>query len=182
MKFRKIKLISDQEFMVPQGIQRIDTKSTHGWQVRYHGTKYFSDRTPDGSCAENALAQATQELLSRIAQYPAPVTIQSSPTASKTSNLPSGISGPIIRRRSRSITRIAEFSLVLPRYGQLPHRRTVYIGNENSYTTGNYNTALAKAVELRQKAEYSYQTEATHTRRKAAATLQITGLPLPLRK
>ena len=47
MKFRKVKLISNQEFMVPQGIQRIDTKSTHGWQVRYHGTKYFSDRTPD---------------------------------------------------------------------------------------------------------------------------------------
>ena len=38
MKTRDVAIFSGHRFAVPQGIQRIDTKSTHGWQVRYHGT------------------------------------------------------------------------------------------------------------------------------------------------
>jgi len=168
MKFRKIILNASEAFQVPSGIQRIDTKSTHGWQVRYQGTKFFSDRANDKVCARSSMDRATEELLDRIAKYPAPITVQTSPTATKTSDLPSGISGPIVRTRSRSTARMVEFSIILPRHGQQPHRRTVYIGNENSYTSEKYNDALAKAIELRRVAEKAYQIDATQSRRAAA--------------
>ncbi len=45
MKLRDVAIFNGQKFVVPQGIQRIDTKSTHGWQVRYQGTKMFSDHS-----------------------------------------------------------------------------------------------------------------------------------------
>ena len=52
MKTRKVTIYSGKTFTVPQGIQRIDTTSTHGWQVRYAGTKLFSDHSNDGSGAK----------------------------------------------------------------------------------------------------------------------------------
>ena len=171
MKFRTVILDSGIEFQAPQGIQRIDTRSTHGWQVRYQGTKYFSDRSPNGESAKASLERATDELLTRIAKYPAPVTIQSLPSSNKTTNLPSGISGPILRCRSRSLKRIFEFSVVLPLYGKDPHRRTVYISGEESYTAEKYGAALAKAVELRRGAEKQYQEDATMARRGSALFL-----------
>ena len=42
MKTRNITLFSGEQFEVPQGIQRIDHRATHGWQLRYGGTKLFS--------------------------------------------------------------------------------------------------------------------------------------------
>jgi hypothetical protein len=173
MKFRQVKLPSGAEFKVPQGIQRIDTKATHGWQVRCQGTKYFSDRHQDVVDPAASLARAQAELVRRINSHPAPARIQQGPCASKTSDLPAGISGPIIRirRRAQSQTRVAEFSVILPRYGELPHRRTVHIGNEASYTSERFNTALAKAIGLRQVAEKRYTEEATRSRRKQALCL-----------
>ena len=61
MKTRKIVLFSGEEFEVPQGIQRIDHRATHGWQLRYGGTKLFSDHTSDGSGARASLEKATKE-------------------------------------------------------------------------------------------------------------------------
>ena len=58
LKTRPVTIFSGQHFDVPQCIQRIDTHSTHGWQVRYQGTKMFSDHTPDGSGAAHALQAA----------------------------------------------------------------------------------------------------------------------------
>ncbi|MFY9513363.1 MAG: hypothetical protein WAQ05_20555, partial [Rubrivivax sp.] len=73
MKTREITLASGEHFSVPQGVQRLDSKSTHGWQVRYQGTKYF----PDGSAGpQKALEAATRELLRRIATLPAPVALR----------------------------------------------------------------------------------------------------------
>ena len=63
MKIREVVIFTGQKFSVPQGIQRIDHRATHGWQLRYGGTKLFSDRTPDGSGADAALEAATKELL-----------------------------------------------------------------------------------------------------------------------
>jgi hypothetical protein len=179
MKFRRVNLPSGAEFNVPQGIQRIDTKSTHGWQVRYQGTKYFSDRHEDVVDPAASLARAQAELVRRINSHPAPARIQQGPCASKTSDLPAGISGPIIRRRSRSDTRVAEFSVILPRYGELPRRRTVYIGTESTYTSERFNTALAKAIGLRQVAEKRYTEEATRSRRKKALCLAPAATPAP---
>ena len=119
MKVREIVIFSGEQFTVPQCIQRIDSKATHGWQVRYHGTKMFSDHTADGSGASQSLAKATRELLNRIAALPAPVSLQRSPSANKTSNLPSGISGPILRKRKRSKVSTAYLSVLLPQHSEL---------------------------------------------------------------
>ena len=56
MKVRDVVIFSGERFEVPQGIQRIDHRATHGWQLRYGGTKLFSDGSPDGSGASEELA------------------------------------------------------------------------------------------------------------------------------
>ena len=89
MKTRQVTITSGESFTVPQGIQRLDSKTTRGWQVRYQGTKYF----PDGTTGpQKALEAATKELLRRIATLPAPVSLRRTASPSKTSNLPVGIS------------------------------------------------------------------------------------------
>lgn len=174
MKVRDVVIFSGQKFSVPQCIQRIDQESTHGWQVRYQGTKLFSDGTPDGSGAARSLEKATRELLTRIATLPAPVTLQRAPSAHKTSDLPAGISGPIVRARADSKVRSATFSVLIPRFGQTPLITSVYIGNENTYTPERYREALDKALALRAQAEARYAKAATAARRKAGRELRAT--------
>jgi hypothetical protein len=171
MKVRDVVIFTGQHFTVPQGIQRIDHRATHGWQLRYGGTKLFSDHTPDGSGAPDALVQATKELLKRIAKLPAPSRLQREPSENKTSDLPVGISGPIVRQRSRSKVRDCSLSVSLPRFGELPRRRSVYIGTENTYSIERYKLALAKAIALREQAEAAYQRAATKAKRAAVRDL-----------
>ena len=172
MKLREVTIFNGARFAVPQCIQRIDKDSTHGWQVRYQGTKLFSDGTPDGSGAAKALEKATRELLSRIATLPAPVTLQRAPSAHKTSNLPAGISGPIIRSGRRSKVRTASLSILVPQFGGTPRMRSVYIGSENTYTQARFRKALVRAIEIRKEAEERYERAATLARRKAASVMR----------
>lgn len=172
MKTRDVVIFNGQTHKVPQCIQRIDTRSTHGWQVRYLGTKMFSDHTRDGSGAAQSLVEATKELIKRITGNPAPVSLQRGPSAHKSSGLPSGISGPIVRARHGSTIRTAHLSVLLPQWGQKPKCTSIYIGTENTYDAARYRVALAKAVEMRQAAEARYAEEATKARRKSAANLR----------
>lgn len=172
MKFRDVVIFSGHRFSVPQCIQRIDHGSTHGWQVRYQGTKLFSDGSTDGSAAAKSLQAAIRELLARIASMPAPVLLQRAPSAHKSSDLPPGISGPIVRARSHSKVRSASFSVLIPRFGQRARITSVYIGNENTYSSARYREALGKALALRDAAEERYVAEATAARRKESAELR----------
>ncbi|MDQ6684043.1 MAG: hypothetical protein M3Z16_02855 [Pseudomonadota bacterium] len=172
MKVRKVTLFTGRTLRVPTGIQRIDHGSTHGWQLRYGGTKLFSDGTQDGSGAVASLAAARAELLKRIAKLPAPARLQRSPNENKTSALSVGISGPVVRLRKGAKVRDCSFSVSLPRYGATPQRRSVYIGTENTFSTERYNLALAKAVELRAAAEMAYRSAATRAKRAAARALE----------
>lgn len=165
MKFREIVIFSGATFQVPQCIQRIDHRATHGWQLRYGGTKLFSDHSADGSGAAQALEKATKELLKRIAVLPAPSLLQRGPSTNKTSNLPVGISGPIVRTRSKSNVRDCSLSVLIPRYGQKPLRRSIYIGTENTYTVARFKAALARAIELRAAAEEAYERATTRAKR-----------------
>ena len=165
MKVRDVFIFTGKRFEVPQGIQRIDHKATHGWQLRYGGTKLFSDHTPDGSGASMALVHATKELLSRIAKLPAPSKLQRVPNGNKTTDLPVGISGPIVRLRRGAKVHDCSLSVSLPRFGETPQRCSVYIGTENTYTVEKYNRALEKAIRMRDKAETSYQRAATRAKR-----------------
>jgi hypothetical protein len=172
MKFRDVVIFSGQRFKVPQGVQRIDHRATHGWQLRYGGTKLFSDHSNDGRGATAALEAATSELLRRIAKLPAPVRLQRAPSEHKTTDLPPGIFGPVVRQRSGSRVRDASLSVLVPRFGQAPLRRTVYIGTENTYTIERYQRALARAIEMRAAAEEAYQRAATRAKRSEGQALR----------
>lgn len=172
MKVRQITIFSGEQFEVPQGVQRIDHRATHGWQLRYGGTKLFSDHTPDGSGAAASLQLATKELLKRIAKLPAPSLLQRAPSANKSNQLPPGITGPVVRRRSTSQTRDCSLMVLIPRFGDKPRRRTIYIGTENTYTLERYEKALERAVEMRQAAEEAYQKASTRAKRAAAREMK----------
>lgn len=168
MKTRKIVLFSGEEFEVPQGIQRIDHRATHGWQLRYGGTKLFSDHTSDGSGARASLEKATKELLRRINTLPAPSLLQRGPSANKSSQLPPGITGPVVRVRRGGKTRDCSLMVLIPRFGDKPRRRTIYIGTENTYTIERYNAALERAIEMRKEAEEAYEKATTKAKRAEA--------------
>ncbi|MBA4175590.1 MAG: hypothetical protein C0505_03375 [Leptothrix sp. (in: Bacteria)] len=172
MKVRHVTIFSAEQFDVPQGIQRIDHRATHGWQLRYGGTKLFSDHSSDGSGAAASLQLATKELLRRIASLPAPSLLQRGPSANKRSGLPPGITGPVVRTRPNSGTRDCSLMVLIPRFGQKPRRRTIYIGTENTYTIERYEQALARAVEMRQAAETAYEKATTRAKRAAARELK----------
>jgi hypothetical protein len=172
MKVRHIAIFSGEQFDVPQGIQRIDHRATHGWQLRYGGTKLFSDHSSDGSGAAASLQRATKELLKRIAALPAPSLLQRGPSINKRSGLPPGITGPVVRRRASSSTRDCSLMVLIPRYGDKPQRRTIYIGTENTYTIERYEKALARALAMRQAAEMAYQKATTRAKRAAARELK----------
>ena len=59
MKFREVAIFNGDVYQVPQCVQRIDTRATHGWQLRYGGTKLFSDHSPDGSGASEEIGRAS---------------------------------------------------------------------------------------------------------------------------
>ena len=181
MKFRQVTIFSGQQFSVPQGIQRIDHRATHGWQLRYGGTKLFSDHSADGSAAAASLALAAKELQKRIAKLPAPVRLQRAPSGNKSSDLPPGIFGPVVRQRSGSRVRDASLSVLVPRFGKAPLRRTIYIGTENTYTPERFQQALAKAVELREKAVAAYETATTRAMRAAGRELKASMAEPPAR-
>jgi hypothetical protein len=172
MKVRDVVIFTGKKFEVPQGIQRIDHKATHGWQLRYGGTKLFSDHTSDGKGASAALVEATKELLSRIAKLPAPSKLQRVPNENKTTDLPVGISGPIVRLRKGAKVHDCSLSVSLPRFGESPRRSSVYIGTENTYTIEKYHAAVERAVKMRDKAEAAYQRAATKAKRADGEWLQ----------
>jgi hypothetical protein len=48
MKYRDVVIFSGHRFKVPEHIQRIGSKRTHAWQLRYGIWMIFSDHTTDG--------------------------------------------------------------------------------------------------------------------------------------
>ncbi len=165
MKTRTISLPNGKRIVVPANVQRIDHLSTHGWQLRYGGTRFYSDGDPDGKGARAALRKATEELHARIARLPAPSRLQKVPNANKTSDLPVGITGPVLRQRSEASIRECSFSISLPRYGKAPQRSSVYIGTENTYSPERYHEALERAKSMRGQAETAYARAATRAKR-----------------
>jgi hypothetical protein len=172
MRIRHVKIYSGQEFTIPQGIQRIDTRSTHGWQVRYQGTKFFSDGPPaDGSGAKKSLDNAMRELARRMETMPPPVVLKRGPSAHKNNDLPPGISGPIEQRRENKVP-TAVLSVLLPRYGQSPRVKSIYIGSIRTYTKTRLREAIKRAVALRAEALTQYEADAVKSKRKQAREMR----------
>ena len=169
MKTRTVTLSTGASFSVPQGVQRLDSKSTRGWQVRYQGTKYF----PDGEVGPSqALEAATRELLRRIATMPAPVSLRRASNPKKTSGLPVGISGPIVIGKAGTDAMSAVLSVAVPRFGKVNLTKKVHIGTPSTYTKSRYRQALAKAIEIREQGMAQHEAEATKAKRGQAATLK----------
>lgn len=169
MKSREVTLPGGQRFQVPQGIQRIDSSSTHGWQVRYQGTKLFSDG--ESHDPRLSLINAMSELLARMSAKSAYTSLKQTSSTSKTSDLPAGISGPIVRNRpNRAPT--AGLSVLLPRFGGKSEIRSIYIGTPNTYTAEKYLVALEKGVALRDAAVKRYEQDARKAHLAAQAFLR----------
>ena len=167
MKYREVVIFSGHRFQVPEHIQRLDSKNTRAWQLRYGKWKTYSDHTIDGSGAGDALAAAIEELHRRIDHLPAPSGLKQEKSSSKSNDLPVGISGPVSRIRKGR--RVAEynFGVTIPRYGDKPTTANVYIGTENTISDERYEEALAKAFDIREKAERAFQTAVTKAKRTA---------------
>lgn len=167
MKYREVVIFSGHCFQAPEHVQRLDSRNTRAWQLRYGKWTTFSDHTTDGSGAEAALAAAIEELHKRIDRLPAPTGLRRESNSSKNNDLPVGISGPI--SHTRKGRRVAEynFGITIPRYGDKPTNKSVYIGTENTITDERFEEALAKAVDIRKKAERAYQAAATRAKRAA---------------
>ncbi len=169
MKTRSVSIATGETFTVTQGIQRLDSKTTRGWQVRYQGSKYF----PDGAAGPHkALEAATRELLRRIATLPAPVSLRRAPSQGKASNLPAGISGPILVRKPGTESLSAVLSVAVPRFGKTNLTRKVHIGTPNTYTRTRYKQALSKALEIREQGMTQYEAAATRAKRSQANALK----------
>lgn len=165
LKFRDVVIFSGHRFRVPEHVQRLDTHNTHAWQLRYGKWKTYSDHTPDGSGARAALKLAVAELRERIDRLPAPTGLRRVPLATKSSGLPVGISGPVARTRSSRQTAEYNFAVTIPRFGRKPGNASVYIGTANTASGERYQAALAKAIEIRLRAERAYQMAATKAKR-----------------
>ena len=173
MPSRTATLPSGAKVRVPEHIQRIDTRSTHGWQLRYgKPTLFYSDSKAEGANPRASLKAATEALSERLLTLPAPTGLQRKASASKQNDLPAGISGPILRQRNGRSSPECHFSVNLPRYGEKPLRRSVYIANQNTYSKERFDEALAAALELRKEAEQLYQIAATAAMRRAGEKLK----------
>lgn len=172
MQTRTVTIYTGTRIRVPEHIQRIDTHSTHGWQMRYgQPTLFFSDGQGPGNGPRPALKRAIDALRQRIADLPAPTGLQRGTSPNKQNDLPVGISGPILRQRPGRSVPECHFSVNLPRYGGRPLRRSVYIANQNTYSPERYTDALNAALDMRRQAEEQYQLDATAAKRRAAAKL-----------
>lgn len=172
MNTRTVTIHTGVRIRVPEHIQRIDTHSTHGWQMRYgQPTLFFSDGQGPGNGPRQALKRAIEALRQRIAELPAPTGLQREISPNKQNDLPVGISGPILRHRPGRSVPECHFSVNLPRYGAKPLRRSVYIANQNTYSPERYQAALDSAIQMRREAEAQYQLDATEAKRKSAAKL-----------
>jgi hypothetical protein len=104
---------------------------------------------------------------------PAPVSLQKAPSANKSSDLPPGISGPIIvppRRGTR--TRSAVLSVLLPRFGKDPRVKSIYLGTERTYSDERFEKALERAIELRSEVIKKYEAAATRAKRQQGQALK----------
>jgi hypothetical protein len=172
MQTRTVTIYSGARIKVPEHIQRIDTHSTHGWQMRYgQPTLFFSDGQGAGNGPRPALKRAVDALRERIAELPAPTGLQRGLSPNKQNDLPVGISGPILRHRPGRSVPECHFSVNLPRFGAKPLRRSVYIANQNTYSPERYQAALDAARAMRAEAEEHYQLAATAAKRQSAAKL-----------
>lgn len=169
MNTRRVKIFNGKKFDVPQNIQRIDSRGTHGWQLRYGNvpTQFFADGSNDGSGAAAALAAATEALHKRVRRMPAPNGLRSAPSKRKKSGLPLGISGPYEVHKPTRKTPYYTFQVSVPLMSGGSTTRRVYIGTANTMTAERFDEALAKAILMRDSAVEKFKLAKSRAMRQA---------------
>jgi hypothetical protein len=169
MNTRRVTIYTGRVFQVPERIQRIDTDSTHGWQLRYgdEPTKFFSDGSADGRGAQASLERATDALHKRIRRLPAPTGLRTERASWKTSKLPVGISGPQERLREGRTVPYYAFLVSVPIAGRGSTTRSVYIGTKNTINRKRIKEALEKAKQIREQAVEAFARDKTRELRNA---------------
>lgn len=160
IQYRNVTLPWGQVFSVPEHINRLDSRKTHGWQIRYgKSTKEssFPDGTADGSGAAESLSKAVAAYLERVRKIEAPTGLRQVNSTFKTSDLPTGVSGPAERIRKGKKIREYYFQVSFPRFGDKSANRSIYIGTENTISQERIDAAQKKAVQIRIDAENLYQ-------------------------
>ena len=173
MEYRSRTIFTGQSLDVPKYIVRLDSRKTHGWQLRYGKWKMFSDYSNDGSGAEAALVVATAELARRIAKLPAPTGLRSRARTGKANDMPLGVSGPVARIRDG--TRFTQYYLQVnfPIPDGKPANRSVYIATENTLTPEKYQAALTKAIALRDSGVRKFKLATTKAKREQAGASSV---------
>ena len=171
MKLRTVKVGARHRFEVPERIQRIDTESTHGWQLRYGKmpTEFFSDPSHDRAGIAASLDRAVAALLKRVRRLPAPTGLKTEVAGWKKSGLPVGISGPRAHKRADKQVAYYSFQVSIPLVEGGSTTRQVYIGTQNTINAQRFDDALAKAILMRDAAVEAYSRTKTRARRQAAA-------------
>lgn len=141
-------------FIVPRHIVRIDSpghsdkSGTHGWQVRYSGTKFFSDSLLRDRCRTpvSALSLAIELLARRYQGQAVPLRLEEHGSKSEKTGVP-GVR--IVRRLNNRDFEEVYVEVGYPAYGKSPFR--LYVGTANTATQARLDAALERARELRQK-------------------------------
>ena len=157
---------------VPSTIQRIDQDSTHGWQLRYGTgpTEWFNDQSADRNGVKLALQSSVEALRKRIKKLQAPTGLRTTTVPWKSSNLPSGISGPVLRQPKKNTPYFC-FQVDVPQPNGGTKKKAVYIGTEMTSTPEREIAAREKAIALRQEAERKVQIARTKQARAVAEDL-----------
>ena len=156
MKTRLHTTVYGQAFDVPKHIIRLDGDRVRGWQLRFGEWKLYSDFSDDGTGAEGALQLAKAELADRLGKLPAPTGLRVDPLASKTSDLPLGISRAEKRRKGKKVVQYY-YQVTFPVFGSRPANKQVYIATENTLSSEKQAAALTKALSLRSKGERMFR-------------------------
>lgn len=138
--------------IVPRHIVRIDVeagedrRATHGWQVRYRGTKFFSDtlRNDKTRTPLSALEMAIEYLAGRYAGQSVP--LRKSENQSKSEM--TGTNGVrIVRKLNQRDIEEVYVEVVHPLRGKSPKR--LYVGTANTATQKRLDAVLERGVAMR---------------------------------
>jgi hypothetical protein len=158
-RLRSIVTPAGEVYICPPMLRRMDqkAKSTVGWIVRGKGggSTFFSDGK-FGSAYAAYLAALEHLRLIHESERASDASALRRRSGAKASELPYGISGPVVRKDRQYGHLIACLLCRIPIFGKPEKLKWLYIGNENTYTEAKYWAVLerAKAMRARALAEY----------------------------
>lgn len=162
-RLRSVSTPAGEVYICPPMLRRIDqkAKSTFGWIVRRldGGSIFFSDGKFGSAYA--AYIAALERLRSmHESERASDALALRRRKGGKASELPDGISGPVVRKDRKYDHLIAYLLCRIPIFGKKEKLKWLYIGNENTYTETKYWAVLERAKEMRARALAEYRSAA----------------------